>query len=122
MRVCAEISERISRHNVQLPGTTFRIGYAAESQEANQQGYSILSPDMAREMTSCWISDVPSKIVWLISDRPVRFEQRRDVRFRVRRIRPVVVGPTSCRDEVGMIFETIFEQRLLHEAKPIANR
>ena len=63
------------------------------------ENYSILKPDMALAMTSCWISDVPSKIVWLISDRPVRFGQGCDVRFLVHLVRPVVVIPTSCRDE-----------------------
>ena len=29
--------------------------------------YSIRRPEMARLMTSCWISDVPSKIVWIMS-------------------------------------------------------
>jgi hypothetical protein len=28
-------------------------------------GHSIRRPEIAREMTSCWISLVPSKIVWL---------------------------------------------------------
>ena len=32
---------------------------------AERQNHSIRRPDIAREMTSCWISDVPSKIVWL---------------------------------------------------------
>ena len=63
------------------------------------ENYSILKPDMALAMTSCWISDVPSKIVWLISDRPVRFEQGLDVRFRVHLVRAGVVDPGSCRDE-----------------------
>ena len=31
---------------------------------AGSAGYSIRSPDIARAMTSCWISDVDSKIVW----------------------------------------------------------
>ena len=33
------------------------------------ENYSILKPDMARAMTSCWISDVPSKIVWIFASR-----------------------------------------------------
>ena len=31
--------------------------------------YSIRRPDMARAMTSCWISEVPSKIVWIFASR-----------------------------------------------------
>ena len=31
--------------------------------------YSIRRPDIARAMTSCWISDVPSKIVWILASR-----------------------------------------------------
>ena len=78
---------------------TLWFGRAAESQEANQQDYSILRPDMARAMTSCWISLVPSKIVWLIPCRPDRSVQGCHLRFPVHLVRPVGVGPTSCRDE-----------------------
>ena len=31
--------------------------------------YSMRRPDIARAMTSCWISDVPSKIVWILASR-----------------------------------------------------
>ena len=31
----------------------------------SSQIYSIRRPEIARAMTSCWISDVPSKIVWI---------------------------------------------------------
>jgi hypothetical protein len=31
----------------------------------NGTGYSMRRPEIARAMTSCWISLVPSKIVWL---------------------------------------------------------
>jgi hypothetical protein len=34
--------------------------------------YSIRRPDIARAITSCWISRVPSKIVWIIPARPAR--------------------------------------------------
>ena len=37
------------------------------TQNDRHRNHSIRRPDIAREMTSCWISDVPSKIVWLIS-------------------------------------------------------
>ena len=30
--------------------------------------YSIRRPEIARAMTSCWISDVPSKIVWIFGE------------------------------------------------------
>ena len=31
------------------------------------EGYSTRMPDIARAMTSCWISLVPSKIVWILA-------------------------------------------------------
>jgi hypothetical protein len=34
--------------------------------------YSIRIPEIALAMTSCWISLVPSKIVWIIQARPGR--------------------------------------------------
>lgn len=66
-------------------------------------------PEMARAMTSCWISDVPSKIVWVIPVRPARHGMGRDVRFRVRGVRAGAAGPAGLGIKVGMIFETIFE-------------
>ncbi len=49
--------------------------------------YSMRRPEMARAMTSRWISEVPSKIVWLISWCPGRIAQGRELRFRVRSVR-----------------------------------
>ena len=36
-----------------------------EASEPVEQIYSMRKPDIAREITSCWISLVPSKIVWI---------------------------------------------------------
>ena len=37
----------------------------ASSQSVLRALYSIRIPEIARAITSCWISEVPSKIVWL---------------------------------------------------------
>jgi hypothetical protein len=37
-----------------------------------QRSYSMRRPDIALAITSCWISLVPSKIVWIIPARPAR--------------------------------------------------
>ena len=48
-------------------GMRTRDGAAAriEPDRPRARNHSIRRPDIAREMTSCWISLVPSKIVWL---------------------------------------------------------
>ena len=38
---------------------------SAATRPSESQIYSIRRPLIARAITSCWISDVPSKIVWL---------------------------------------------------------
>ena len=41
-----------------------------QCRSAEARNYSIRRPAIARAMTSCWISDVPSKIVWIICRLP----------------------------------------------------
>ncbi len=60
--------------------------------------YSIRKPEIARLITNCWISDVPSKIVWLISGCPGLTAQGCDLRFLVRPVRRF----RSFRPVVGM--------------------
>ncbi len=40
-----------------------------ERVELEEQLYSMRRPEMARAITSCWISLVPSKIVWILASR-----------------------------------------------------
>jgi hypothetical protein len=44
--------------------TLTRHGFV-RNEPPGTQNYSIRKPLIARAITSCWISDVPSKIVWL---------------------------------------------------------
>lgn len=65
---------------------------------------------MARAMTSCWISDVPSKIVWVVLECPTRVARCCELRFRVRPVRRFRSFQPVVGMKVGMIFETIFEE------------
>ncbi len=53
---------------------------------SNRNCYSILRPEIARLITNCWISDVPSKIVWVVLECPSCSAWCCDVRFRVRAV------------------------------------
>ena len=48
-----------------LRGSTERIAFLISGTEIGERIYSTRRPEIARAMTSCWISEVPSKIVWL---------------------------------------------------------
>lgn len=91
-------------HRSNLVATLGSVATMCDSRDGStddqtDENYSILRPDMARAITSCWISDVPSKIVWVSPGRPGRAAQCRDLRFCVRPVRAEVVGPGSSRDE-----------------------
>ena len=76
--------------------------------------YSILKPDMARAITSCWISDVPSKIVWVSPGCPGRSGQCLELGIRVRPVRRY----RSVRPVVGMKVG----MDLRNDLRSIANR
>lgn len=59
VRRCAERCSDVARPRVNL-------GAAAA---CPQETHSIRKPEIAREITSCWISLVPSKIVWIFASR-----------------------------------------------------
>ncbi len=45
------------------------LSTSARRRSAERPNHSIRRPEIAREMTSCWISLVPSKIVWIFASR-----------------------------------------------------
>jgi hypothetical protein len=66
------------------PLTGMEVGMEAISRRTDNSAvreiHSIRRPDMAREMTSCWICSVPSKMSWITVGRLVRVLSCRPVR------------------------------------------
>ena len=75
-----------ARHEIALPAdrlvdecvgrteTGLSSSFRADRRSGNPNGavlqsYSIRRPDIALAITSCWISLVPSKIVWILASR-----------------------------------------------------
>jgi hypothetical protein len=81
-----------------------------EPSRLDPENHSIRRPDIAREITSCWISLVPSKIVWITLSEFEFSTFRGGVavtrHFANRRFRLVPPIPGVCRDETrdGPIF------------------